>query len=595
MLEGQVKQVQIQRSEVKKEVKRLQESKRALLERVGALDKEKARLRNDVATLDEDMSKAKVKVQESERERLEAEEETHYLVEQQQEFVDRHRETTAEIKRFHDQNTKQFSILMRVRNMLAGQADEDLGVKGRGKGKDKGTTGAGAGAGAEESANGGENESLPRDIDLEDLEKFADAPPRVMIELVQILNKLDAEGARRNEVQYQRDNLLKTRKKLESNIDLVKKTKGRLPPSEAGDEVWSPILVDPGLGSTRAKLRHKRRPVGEGGNNKAGATAASASTAAAATGRDIRTKNPFAKANSSGSTASLRLTADALAMHEDSTMPPKPVLTPSQSVMSASSELSRSGAALFKESLAAQASDQVNNDDSHSRSRAEQHRHPRGARSNRTVEDREQDGARFAWTKGKLLGKGGFASVYIAFMATGEFYAVKEIKLGLEDEDEDEWLSANGATSNLGHVGVAEEMEDSSWESVEEVTATVAKGKAAGDVGSGVIARSRAGAGAAAAGKRLSQNTTQEIEYYKAIGVGGTVSTATGASVSNRARVVGGSKRDSARKMDALKLQSEVELMKDLEHANIVRYYGAEVTGLTLNIFMEVGVGVGGG
>ena len=36
------------------------------------------------------------------------------------------------------------------------------------------------------------------------------------------------------------------------------------------------------------------------------------------------------------------------------------------------------------------------------------------------------------------------------------------------------------------------------------------------------------------------------------------------------------------------KLQVEVELMKDLEHPNIVRYYGAEVTGLTLNIFMEV-------
>ena len=90
-----------------------------------------------------------------------------------------------------------------------------------------------------------------------------------------------------------------------------------------------------------------------------------------------------------------------------------------------------------------------------------------------------------------------------------------------------------------------------------------------------------------------SRNSTRDIEYYKPIGAAGTVSTASGASISNRARA-GVSKCGSAQKMkppgkDTLeKLQVEVELMKDLEHANIVRYYGAEVTGLTLNIFMEV-------
>ena len=93
------------------EVKRLQESKKALLEQVGALDKEKATLRHDMATIEDGMKEAKIHVQEGERERQEAEEETRYLVERQQEFVKRQRVLQPEIKHLHEQNTQQFSIL----------------------------------------------------------------------------------------------------------------------------------------------------------------------------------------------------------------------------------------------------------------------------------------------------------------------------------------------------------------------------------------------------------------------------------------------------------------------------------------------------
>ena len=213
-----------------------------------------------------------------------------------------------------------------------------------------------------------------------DLERFADAPPKEMIELVQVLNKLDEEGARRNEVQYQRDNLLKTRQKLESNIDLVKKKKERIARSDGYDEVWSPIDVESrqryvgskdatsraeaqegstgGFASNHSQVR-QRSPRHLGGNKHQSssvesnlvAKGAAAATTQAGTPASVQSKNPYAKSNSVGTTKSLRLTADALAMHEEETMPPKPILTPSQSVLSASSELSKSGVLLFKESM----------------------------------------------------------------------------------------------------------------------------------------------------------------------------------------------------------------------------------------------------
>lgn len=171
---------------------------------------------------------------------------------------------------------------------------------------------------------------------------------------------------------------------------------------------------------------------------------------------------------------------------------------------------------------------------------------------------------------------------------SSEFYAVKQIHLADEDDEEDEWLSANAITQN-GAGDVTGEMEDTSWESVEGATVALHKTGAVNGYGKAAAADESDPLAS------FSRNSTRDIEYYKPIGADATVSTASGASISNRARA-GVSKCGSAQKMnppgkDTLeKLQVEVELMKDLKHANIVRYYGAEVTGLTLNIFMEVSV-----
>ena len=61
--------------------------------------------------IDNDMTVAKVNVKECERERLEAEEETRNLVEQQQDILNQQRILKPEIKHLQDQNTQQFSLL----------------------------------------------------------------------------------------------------------------------------------------------------------------------------------------------------------------------------------------------------------------------------------------------------------------------------------------------------------------------------------------------------------------------------------------------------------------------------------------------------